>query len=557
VVDEKEDKTLAAIRQVESILEKIFGERLSKIEASDKKRIAIAELLENDNNFKAKDPNLALIQFIRDTWKSTNNFLLFLRSLRAKKTQMQIFESELSASLLRELKRTEAEFGDERDFNALIDLYIRVITFAEKDYVIGYLKTPPHPIELQNAINKIKNIKIANRVREIIDSLTNEEIDYLMKYHAEVNSWNDREAITEDIQFFTAKISSFLYGRGEKYRGLFTDFKDKKLEQIIKSNPAYLQLTRYNLMILYLRRKIRDKIATYTTGDWTQFEEVYNNLKKIADKFISLFGNADIPSELFNEKKEFREYPERWLQDIDKKLAEISSVQYRKTNVIFPFIREMEKIFSSRIDELKNRLKPEIVLLKDALKPLVNLEKDSATNVFRAVAQYNKKLKKKIGNLKREFDVLANSCTDAMIEYMEAKSEIIDNIFMREVGVRWKNLNIYAKNESQHSDFVEKVIGDSPENLVMDISKMFKVLFSLEKAYRAGMKISDNLNMIFQFFTRNDTLKQVRRLSISLSSAEEVYANLEKFISQKLNFLNDLGQSKERRKQDGRTTTTR
>ena len=548
MADEQVDRVLVTIRQVEAVLEKVFGERLSKIEESDRRRIDIARSLEGENNFTAKDPSLALIRFIRDTWDGTkHNFLLFLRSLRAKNAQVQIFESELSANLLRELKRTETEFGSEDNFNKLVDLYLNMITFPEKDYIVGYIKTPPHRAELQNAINAIKNKKIADRIRETIMSLINEELDYLTKYLNEINSWKNREVITEDIQFFTSKISSFLYGRGEQYPGLFTYFKDEKLEQMVKSNPAYLQLTRYNLQLLYLRR-LREKIRTYQTGDWTQFEEIYNNVKRIADTFVREFGNTEIATQLFVEKKEIREYPERWLRDIDDKTAEISSVQYRKTNVIYPFIKEMERIFNLRINELRSMVKPEVDELKDALKPLIKLERDSAGNIFKETTQYKKKLKARIRKLKQEFDVIENGCVDAMTDYMDAKSEIIDNFITREIGVRWKKINIYGKNESGHSNFVEKVIGDDPEGVVMDRRKLFAVLYSLEKAYQAGMGVSYSLRSIAEFFSRKDVLNQIKRLSDTLGVAEKAYGDMERFISLRLNFLIGLPQSQQERR---------
>lgn len=553
-----EELIVSNLKRVEAIFEQVFGNRLYELAKIDARRITISKIISDDKGFLAKDPNMALIRLIRDNWESTNhNFLLFLRSLRAKKNQVQIFEGELAANLLHELKRTETEFGSEDNFNKLIALYINVMTYPEKDYIIGYLKTPPHPKELQNAINSIRNVAIGNSIRETIAALTNEELDYLIRYHNEISSWKNKEVITEDIQFFTAKINSFLYGREEQYSGLFTYFKDKKLEQMIISNPAYLQLTRYNLMILYLRRKIRDKIATYTTGDWTQFEEVYNNLKKIADKFVTLFGNTDVPAELFQEKKEFREYPERWLLDIDKKSAEINSAQYRKTNVIVPFIREMEGIFNLRINELRSISKPDVDKLKDAIKPLIKLEKNSAENIIKKAVKFREKMRKKLERLRKDFDTINNRCVDALHEFIEAKVRVINKEVKPEILLRLKNAKAFIKNERQFVQHSMQVIGQDLERALIDPVRGIALLYDLDKASRAAAGASYQLHSMGEIFTRKDILRKLNDLNKNLDVAEKVYRDLDRFILTELGFLVQNTSNEEVRREDyGRTTAT-
>ncbi len=552
-----EELIVSNLKRVEAILEQVFGNRLSELAKIDARRITISKIISDDKEFLAKDPNIVLIRFIRDNWENTNhNFLLFLRSLRAKKNQIQLFEGELAANLLRELKRTETEFGNEDNFNKLIALYINITTYPEKDYIIGYLKTSPHSKELQNAINSIRNVAIGNHIRETIAALTNEELDYLIKYHNEISFWNNKEAITEDIQFFTAKISSFLYGRGEQYLGLFTYFKDEKLEQMIKSNPAYLQLTRYNLQLLYLRR-LKEKIQTYQTGDWTQFEEVYNNVKRIADKFVREFGNPKIASELFVEKKEIREYPERWLQDIDAKIAEISSVQYRKTNVIGPFIREIERIFNLRINELRSMAKPEVDELKDAIKSLINLEKNSAENIIKEATKFREKMRKKLGKLRKDFDAISNRCVDALHDFVEAKIRIIHKGVMPEILLRLKNAKALVKNEGQFVQHSMQVIGPDLERALIDPVRGIALLYDLDKAFRATAGASYNLRSMGNIFTRKDTLRKLDDLNKNLEVAEKAYSDLDRFILTELGFLVQNITNEEVRREDyGRTTAT-
>lgn len=535
----EKDAIVRNLAVIESTFTQVFGDRLSEIAKVDAKRIAISKFIVNEE-FLAKDPSLALVRFIRETWERTNhNFLFFLRALRARSAQIQTIESELSTRISAELKRTEKEFKfDNEDnfnkyFNGLIDLYINLITYPEKNYIVGFIKTPPHRAELQNAIDNIKNGKVAKSIRGIVIALTNEEIDYLTKYLNEVISWNDKEVITEDIQFFTAKINSFLYGGGDQYFGLFTYFKDEKLEQTLKLNPAYLQLIKYNLQLLYLRR-LRDKISTYRSGDWKQFEEVYNNIKKIANIFTREFGNTEIASELFAEKKEVREYPERWLSDIDNKIAQISSVQYRKTKVIIPFIKEMEKNFNLRIGELRGMTKPEIAHLKDALKPLIKLERNTAENVMKEINGFKKGLKKISEKLRKDFDEMSNRCIDALQKFTEEKVRLIHGEIIPEILESLKKAMTLTKDEGQFIQHILQTMGNSLESDATNPEDGIKLLFVLNKAHRATIGINHNLLSIGSFFTRKDILRKINQLNKDFENVEKAYQELDNFILTKL-----------------------
>ncbi|MBI2658326.1 hypothetical protein HYX08_06570 [Candidatus Woesearchaeota archaeon] len=550
---EDNDLVIENLKRVESIFGEIFGDRLSGLAKADARRVVVSRILDNEEQFFEKDPDTALAKLIKDTWNSSqNNFLLFLRTLRAGKGQIQAFESELSKAVLHELKRTEAVFGSDDSFSKLINLYFNIITHPEKSYIIAYIKTPPHRKDLQNAINSIKNEKIAKYITETIIALTNEEIDYLMKYLNEISSWDSRESITEDLQFFTAKVSSFLYGRGEQYPGLFAYFKDEKLEQMIKSNPAYIQFSRYNVQLLYLRR-LRERISTYKTGDWTQFEEVYNSIRKIADNFVTKFGNTEIASELFAEKKEIREYPERWLQDIDNKIADIDSAQYRKTKVISPFIKELERIFSLRINELRIMAKPEVEELKNAIKPLIKLERDSAKNIMGSLRRFRKKMKKKLEKLRKDFDAISNRCIDSLTDFVSAKIQLINDEITTQILSHLRSAQTSVRGEKQFVENILRLSGTDLETTSRDPRVLLALLYDLDKASRASLGASQNLQSIGFMFSNKDILSRLNDLNDTLKAAENAYRELGEFILTKLGFM--VQSSEVRREDYGRTTT--
>lgn len=540
------DIIISKLKRVDTILDKVFGDRLSKIAEIDAKRIRISKVINTDEKILSNSPDLQLIMLIQNTYKEINgNPLLFLRSLRAKKEWINSLDSELANNLLYQLGRTEIEFGNKESFKILIDIYI-ILVKNDKHYIIGFLKTPPHTAEFKNSLENIKNKKIANKIKNVILALTNEELDYMIKYNEEINSWENKEAITEDVQFFSAKINSFLYGRDENYLGISFYFKDGELEQTILKNHAYLQLTRYNLQLLYLK-KIAKKIESYKTGDWSQFNDFYGNIKKIAGTFIREFGNENVAEWLLKGKDGIREYPQRWFQEINQKILEVSSVQYRKVNVIVPFIKEMKRIFNLRIHELTNKISPEIDDLKEALKPLIKLEKDSASNIISEIAKYRNGIKKRLEKIKKDFDAISNRCIDSLYNFYKAKTDVIDVGVKPEIKKSLANAKAFNENEKQLLQYITKTAGNDLEATSTDPKRVINLLYGLDKANRAFMNTGYNLRSIVMMLTKEEILRKIDNLNRNLEITEKEFDNLNKFIMEKLIFLIEEEANKQQR----------
>ena len=532
-----DDKIVVSnMRWATAILDQIFDRSIPVLHLIDARRIAISKVINNDNVFLAGGPNFVVIRLIGDTYRENKgNILLFLRNLRLKRKWIERFKGELLDYTLNQLARTETEFGSQETFKILLYIYAEIIKNTNKDNIVGFIKTPPHSAELRNALNSIRNPKIADNIRRTIFVLTNEESNYLIKYHEEISSWKSKESFTEDIPFFTHKTNSFLYGGDERYLGLLSYFRDGELEKKLKSNPAYLQLMKYYLQLLYLRR-IRAKIQTYKTGNWDQFEEIYNNIKKIANTFVKEFGNKDIASELFEEKAEFREYPERWLYDVDKKIAEISSVQYRRTKVVFPFIMEMEIIFNLRINELTSMAKPGINELKDAIKPLIKSEKNSAESILKEASKFRKSMKSRMKNLRKEFDALSNRCIDALSDFTKAKERFNQNI-TKKMLLLAENALINIRKERPYIQNSLETIGTDLEVTSIDPIRDIALLFDFSRASIQGVGASYNLRSIGRLFIDKNVLDQINELKRYVDRAETEYHELNLFIEKNLGFL--------------------
>ncbi|MBI2101216.1 hypothetical protein HYT53_01270 [Candidatus Woesearchaeota archaeon] len=546
---------LKNLEEAEAIFKELFEKRLDEVAKLDAKRIEISKAISNDKEFYAKDPNLLLIGLIENTYReSKGNFLLFLRSLRMKRAWIERLQGELPQDVLKQLQRTEAEFGNRDTFRILIQLYLHIIQNADKDYIVGFMRTEPHPLELRSAISYIKNKTLANRIREAISALTKEELDYLVKYHREITLWRSKEVVTEDIPFFVLRTRIFIEGGERGYLGLFSIFKDEKLRQKLVSSPAFLRLMRHKEQAAFLM-KLRNDVMSYKTDPkWEKFLKFYDDVEKIADELRNKFGNPEvdygllgaiyshlgkkeIASELFENKSKFRQFPQKWLEYFNNLLWLVNSKENKRKHVIEPFINEMDRIFGDRIHELIVMTLPEISQLKDALTPLIKLEKNSFDKIMEETADSRKNARKRLQKLREKFDDASDRCIDALTDFAEAKYRIVNVEIMQEILLRLKNAKTYAQNEGQFGRHSLQVIGDDLEKAVSNPIKGLTLLYNFDKASRATINVSYNLRSIGNIFTRKEILAKLEELNRYMETTSRTYHKLEGLINTNLQFL--------------------
>ncbi len=536
-------------------LEDILKDRLTRIIRIDLKRIEIEKWINNDNLFL--DFNSKLKDFVLNTYKENKgNFLLFLRELRKKKPWIQNSKGELSEFILKQLSRKQVEFGDERHFSVLINLY-NIIAAArsgknandgknpiDMNYVISFIKTEQNRNTINDSINMIRNKKIAEQIRKAITDLIGEELDYLVRYSHEVHSWNSREVLREDLPFFSSKMKLFLYGQNYEYKGILSYFKDERLKKILASNAVFLQFIRYNQQLAYLE-DLRNKISTsYQSGDWTQFYGFYNNIeKKTADILLNRFGNPELASEFLKDKPILHEDPNEWMKFFDKKLFDLRSDNYRH-KIIAQLVRELEVVFNLRIRELTSMQKPGFSELFNSLAPLVKLEKNAATNILGVLKGSGKKTREKIQQLRYEFETLSDNCIDELYSFMMLKRRIIDNNSLPDVH----ELLNYAYGKSNNELKLYKLAKSS---------SIVKKLFAFRRLSRITAEIGANERKIIEMVARKDFLSSIKMLSDKMHNVETAYAELINFIKNKLGLFGISIVKQEKEVDYGRTGTSR
>lgn len=578
--DDEDEINLEIMRKYHKIIDEIFDTRVEDVARIDTKRVQVQEGLRDENKFIERDLNTQLIRLIENTYnlESKGNSVLFIRNLRRKREWIKAsFKGKLAESVLHELDRTERHFGPQAAVAVLLNLYaLTAAKEADKAYVVGFLKTPPHPDETRNAVNTLTNKKVADNIRQAIASLTSEELEWLVRYLAQVKAWEGSESVNEDIPFFDLEIKSMLYG-GRGFRGLVSDFNDKEIEHRSTSNPAYLQLTRFPRFLMYLGR-IRDKIAGYLKDEWVGYEEVIRNAKKIANNLKAEFGNAEI-ADGFLEKIQFkkgffgkgkarRQFPAELLQYFNERLAEFSSRDYRRAKVIFPFIKEMERIFSLRIEQLRSGKQTDVKGLKDALWPIVNSERYSAENILEETKRARDRIKGKIERLRAEFEYLSGNCLDASRDFFYARWQTIDLGIRKQILFRLQNALAYAKRLMPYVKHARQIADADLEVTTAIPAYGISLLSNLANASQLAEGVSENARSIADIFTERSIQEKIKELNTYMEIVEREYKVLDQFMENNLKFLiSQAGQEtsvptqsslvSERREEDGRTTATR
>ena len=248
-------------------------------------------------------------------------------------------------------------------------------------------------------------------------------------------------------------------------------------------------------------------------------------------------GKKEIASELLENKKKFRQFPQKWLEYFNNLLWLVNSKENKRKHVIAPFIIDMGRIFNARINELANMAKPEIAKLKEALTTLIKLEKNSFDSIMKEAANFRKSMKKRFEHLREKFDDASDRCIDALTDFAEAKYTIINQEITQEILSRLKSAKTFAQSEGQFGRHSLQVIGDDLEKAISNPIKALALSYDFDKASRATINVGYNLRSIGNIFTRKEILVKLEQLNGYMETTLRAYHKLEEFISTNLQFL--------------------
>ena len=558
-ITDDDDIIVENMERASRIFDRIFRERMDKVADVDAKRMQVKDGLSDENKFLAMNPNTQLIQLIIDTYnvECKNNLILFMRSLRAKRNGIrQRFNGELAEFVLRELERTEREFGPEGSFEILLNLYLKITKNPDRNFVIGLLTTPPGSDKLRDSINRLKNAKVKSRIIKAIAGLANDELKYLIIDFNQIKGWENKESVQEDVPFFDGEINSMIDG-GRGYKGIRTDLNDEALALRIRSNPFYLQINGYRRFLFYLV-SIRNILIKNPNDPFEGFNEVWNKIEEHANRLKRFFGAtetvaSEIADYLLELKKSGRQFPQELLNKFNEWITNLSDRRYRQSYIVMPFIKAMEGIFSARIRELGAQEKSEVSDLKDALQPIIKSEKYSADNILEKSTRAKKRMRKRIESLRFEFEYLSDNYIDSLLEFIEAKTRIVHQDLRREILVRLINGQYFSRDVKKYVSSTTQVMGSDLETSVMNPIKGAALLFALDKASRVAEGVSHNLRSIGKLFSKKTIKKKIDELNQYMENCEKDSEVLIKFIEANLGFLLPVkGEQENRRDENGR-----
>src|SRR3989338_3925061 len=184
----------SATRELRELLE----DRLTNVVRIDQKRIEIAQRINSSRPFR--DLNSQLKDIVLGTYRENRgNLLLFLKSLREKKPWIQNLHGESSYKILKQMNRTCMEFGDEAYFGLLVDLFIMAgASRAESEkqnaerngnssLIVNFVKTRNNRDRIRVALQHLRNKEASGKIWKAVMELTNEEVEFLVKYENEAH----------------------------------------------------------------------------------------------------------------------------------------------------------------------------------------------------------------------------------------------------------------------------------------------------------------------------------------------------------------------------------
>ena len=530
--------TQGELERIESVLIGIFGPRLDTLAIIEQKRISILQLIETTNGIFPGHRMYNTLMLIKECQTHSNgNLLTFMKNIFLRKSQFELEKNELSEYILREIQIIENSYGSEEDFSIFFDIYDLIVKNQTEEYIQSYIQTSPHPKQITNGLSHISDIQLRKSLEDSLVFSSNQEVKFLMQYLAEVEEWAGKEFLRMDVSFFSHKIGGMLYGSNEPYLGLISIFHDDELKRMILKHPAFLQLAKFNLQIMYIK-DLRKKISSFISGDWTEFNQFYREIKLIASKLINEFGNEGLAEKLLKAKKEIEEYPDKWLQFMDFELNKI--VSERRSNVIIPFIKLVGSVFRSRLNKISGKDLPEKDKLKNIMEELfgkrISLLKGIAGDIIKTLRKVLHRQTKGLNKEIKKFNQIMIRCIDAFDDFLAAKERYIDEEINKPYKERLREAYRIFKASSQTLTELPKLVeGDMDMKLDDDKFSELMARFSIGKStYDA---VNRNIRMMKTLFVDTDKKRGYVILNKSLKRAELAYSDLDKFLDEKFGRL--------------------
>ncbi len=286
-------------------------------------------------------------------------------------------------------------------------------------------------IEKINSINpeaKIKH-KIIKKLEKFKSELPNEhEIHYIDTIINELKGFKPGSVAIDD---FSQKIKDYIKHLREE------GDKETALKLIKAKFARRIRFYRIEERIL---RKIIESIEN-DNSDWTYFrEKFYGDIKKIAHRFETKYGDTSFKKEILEERKKVHEDRNIWLEFLKQKLNDMESMKDLAKEEQGA-IEELVNILSSRLIQLKSKRED---IRKDCEKELYSEYKDIKEKRDKTIKEFERIVKRQT-ELLEGYGALVN-------EVYTLKDKATEDINKLKRYYRWQDDSLNWHNSLSDND---------------------------------------------------------------------------------------------------------
>jgi len=363
-----------------------------------------------------------------------------------------------------------------------------------REFFVAYITT--HVQELIARAKSIKDTKLSQQLVALFSAISGHEVDTLKEYAEDCKNWNHpRFALNYNIEFFRRRFDLYIKGGFEdntQFMGLYKDFGDKKLTEMMWKNDKVRNLWRYYEQLNYLTVLIGLCVEAQKDPAWNNGfykpsarskesqKGFWQDFNRYAEQFAAKYGNADFAAELKSQKSEVGESPFEWggewqaseIKDtrvleqrgtiyvviegtvytlakdgfLPKLLRRLRHPSYQRKAIVGPASTELQRIFREREDELlrdKDNSANELIRILSGLSGL-------GIDRKKVVSEFRRMLGKRKGRLLRE---LENETNELIGEISGPFADC--NSFMNEQKTTMAKVDLeYREARSRRLDFL-------------------------------------------------------------------------------------------------------
>ena len=307
----------------------------------------------------------------------------------------------------------------------------------------------------------------------------------------------------ERIGFFTQQLREFFLGVEGMQPGIHTHFKEKSLSmRLLRERPVRMLwgFKEFLEFVQYFEQTIDRSVQT---NDWKAFlDDIYPRLNHFIKISRDRYGEEEFAKLLENNRKQFHQGAYQWDESMKAALARFRSPGYQNGIIVNPASEAIVKVFSKRIEELKNEEEHALANAAGMLQREMRLLEGREA---RSLVLFRRKITARIRKIKGEHKDAMRIFSVVEMQYLRIYEEILkylpeeDGLMARRFAAGAQRLaqwDGYAINlvQSQNVSPLELLPSDARhENIARKIGTVAEPLMDSYANYLRNKKYVERL----------------------------------------------------------------